>query len=460
MSLGMKPVQSPQLRPSQRGSIAHAAILLIAALSLMAIAGLIYARACAILSSAVDYIHETAVETKTFEKLVAEAILAKVEVTTTPNGATLDSLLDNQVALVNSGSSNLTFARVAASGALPSHVFYPDVTRPAISIPDLTSAGSRYQVKSLIQYGAATVGAPQTYDFTRTVTGGTSGDGKTIRVVAQLWSVPVTNWSTQAYGLPASIAAGAGVPRAAPTNAAAVIGGRPMILTTLRPSPAYSPGDTTAYDQLYTPPTGPAPEVMPAFYRPLASINWNLWEYVWNTYVPMTLRTNATNTYDFAAFSPTVPTGVTVNSSTNISVNLATVPGGILMISDGVGGSTVTLNGAGAQSTPLVIAIYNPTGTATNVTIAGNNNRSVIVYFMRSTITVSGSPTWNGALFLDQNSTASGTLALNGCFGYCSIYAPFPTLTLTLSVAAGQVYTDLQDIAPRVLLASTTSSLF
>jgi len=452
--------------PSSRGAVATATLMLVMVLALMVATAMIYARSSMIVSGAVDYLHETSVECKTFEQLVTNSILQKEEVTPNPSSATLNSIVDTMVGAVNAGSLNLVFARVGNAPALTTHRFYPDALRPAVAAQNIAGLiGVRYQLLGLIQNGVAAVGGPVNFTFSRTDTTNAALT-RTITVSAQVWSVPMVNFAMQAYGLPASIPSSAGIEYSAPPNTSGIItsgnfsGGVPMLLTNLRPSPDYAPGDTTAYDQLYSPPLALQPERLPTYYRSLTSIGWNAWEYIWNSYVPL-LPASATNLYDFTAFTPATITGVTVNSPTNITVNLATVPGGTLAIEDGFGGSTVTIQGAAASSTTLVVVIRNPTATPTTVNLAGNNARSVLVYFNTCNVSVAGAPSWNGALFFDPTSTATGTLSLTGSFAFLGANSAnlFPGLSLSLTPASGSLLSDLQDISPRCLFVSTSSQL-
>ena len=325
------------------------------------------------------------------------------------------------------------------------------------------------------------------FTFAKTIASNMA-ENRSYTVNAQLWSVPMTNWTLIAYGMPAR----ATVPSAAPSGASGVLsassftggGGRGGILTTLRPSPAYSYGDPTAFDLLYKPPASGAPERLPAYYTTQKSIFWNAWEFIWSGgnwplssyasgyyqdrllyYATRTTRTSGasratTAVTDLAGFDPPTQTGVTCVGTTT-TIDLGTYPEDILYLVDGLGGTTVNITGAATNALgPLVLVLANQGTIRTTVNFSGANYRTVLVYSRNCSNNFTSGTTFNGGVYLDSKSLVAGTLSLTGVFAFYGAGTnPFPGLTLALTPPTGGLLTDLQAIAPRVLVVSTTSVL-
>ena len=126
---------------------------------------------------------------------------------------------------------------------------------------------------------------------------------------------------------------------------------------------------------------------------------------------------------------------------------------------DEAGNGSVTILGSPAGGLPFVLVVRNlAVGLGqTAVTFAGNNNRPAIYYFENSSVTFSGGPQIQGALFFDPTTTGAGTVTWFGHFSFYGAASPLATLGITVNDAPS-VKVALADVAPRILLVSTSTA--
>jgi hypothetical protein len=483
-------LRNPDRRKRESGLIEILAVMIVLIIALLLAASLQFTRASYNLAETGDRIRQTSVDRISLESAVRDSLLAKLEVSPANSASSLDSLLDSWCAAHNATAKGITLNR---NGATPSIVglapaMFPSSTLPAIGTPNLVTAGDTFLTKDFIARGSVANGSPLSFSFTKTVSANTA-ENRTYSVSAQLWSVSMSNWALITYGLPGRGA----VPMTAPSSLTTLLGsvsftgggGRAGLLTTLRPNPPYGNGDSTAFNQLYKPPTSGA-ERLPPYYTPHKSVFWNAWEFIWaggnwplssynagyyqdrllyyasqSTRSTGAVRTTTAIT-DLSAFSPPAQTGVTITGS-SCTVNLGSYPEDILYIVDGVGGSTVNFSGAASNALgPLVVVVFSPATAKTVVNLSGTNSRSVLVYTRNCAVSFAAGTVFNGGVYLDMNSTATGGAAtLNGVFAFyagASAANPFPSLNLTLVPPTATLLTDLRNITPRALLVATTSA--
>ena len=452
-------------RPANAGFSVFIVMLMIMSMILVMSAALLVTKGVFTMTQTVDIVRQASIEKRALAETVARSIQARIGTAAANATATLDSIIDAQLARMNAGAFGVTYARSAASPALPANRMFPDPARGAVTVPNFTTNPVKFQFASLMKDGAfeMTAGTPLTWTFTRT--GSVSAENQTITVSARLWSVPISNFSLIGYGLPAKVSNGAGIPAKTPTNADTVLSstaftggnGRGLLVTTLRPAPTYSNGDTTAFDTLYIAPASGQSERLPRYYIAPAAFGWDTWEYTWGQSNIMTLVSSAgSNTFDFDAGShPSVP-GVTINSANSITIDLKNVSGSLITVLDAAGGRTVNVTGSVAASgSALVVLVRNTSGFISNINLSGTNRRTTALYAVNNSVNFTGSASFNGAIFLDEVSTMTGTGSVQGMIAF---YAPsgYPaTASVTLTPASGSIKTDLDSITPRTLLVTT-----
>ncbi len=480
---------SGRFRRSQRGFVEVLTLAILLVLLIMLGAGMLFNRSAYILAETADRIRQGAIERRSLEQAVHNAVLAKLEVAPVNDASSMDTLIDNWCSTYNGTAQGITLTRSAASPSIAGMAvpMFPAASLPSISSPNLITEGSSFQVKEFIARGA-TPGTNLSFSFAKTVSSNTI-ESRTYTVNAKTFAVSMTNWSFIAYGLPGRGA----VPAAAPANTSTILGsvgftsanGKAGLLSTIRPSPAYSNGDTTAFDQLYKPPGASQPERLPTYYLPHKSVFWNAWEFIWSGgswplttytagnyqdrllyYATQSSRRSGTSRVtssitDLSAFSPPTQTGVSIAGNT-ATINLGSYPEDILYVVDGDGSHTVNISGAASNALgPLVLVIANQGTSRTVINFSGSNARSVLIYTRNTANVFAAGTTFSGGIYMDMNSTASGTVAITGLFAFYGVSSanPFPALTLTLTPPSGALLTDLQDISPRALVVSTSSVL-
>lgn len=455
--------------PQDRHGFSAVIILLfIVATCLVMVSYALAMRAMFLASETSDQIRQVSIDRRVAEQIVNEALLGKLELAPTKTSAGVDVVIDSLLAQKNAAGQGVSIARSSTAPALPLHRYYPDVARPTIQTASspgyatvLTSVD--FQAAALMADGVAevtTAGSPLSWTFTRA--GLTAAENRVITVAARVWSIPISNWSFIAYGLPATFG-GAGIPRKSPTNTETVLAspsfnGRALLVTTLRPNPPYSDGDPTAFGMLYSAPGPGQAETLPRYYRPLVSAAWNAWEYIWGSaYQTELLNAAGSNVYDCDAFTQAVLPGVSASGSV-VSVDAAQVTGGCLVIVDGLGGRTVNFSG-GAGAAPLVLVIKNSTGTPTTLNISGTNTRTTLVYARDTAVVLQAGATFNGGVFLDPYSSISGSGTIQGVLAFHGVNS-FPATGITVTSAPSPaVKADLDSICPRMVLVTTSSTI-
>jgi hypothetical protein len=433
---------------------------------------------------AFDSFNSQTVEKNGIAQIVKESILAIGETAPATSGNSIQTEIQNRL-------GSMTFpagvsVALNSADALPSNAFFPFAAPAAAAQPSYFSssprgiAGMGSLFTSLAIQGPVADLGRYVYTFGRSSTLA-PGESRTYTVNADLFSVPLTNLDVIAYGLPSS----GTIPSQAPSVPAGVFANGVSTLVVTSNNPANDP---TAYPDLYAPQAGT--EVLPYQYRNAASWAWNAYEYLWNrTYQDGLVNTaqaepdpgNQTASgsdptppagavYDFSrpAFDPANPgnypcnpTIAGVSSSGNaITVDCSQVQSQVIAVVDSEGIGSVTITGSAASGNPFILLIRNTAGGLgkTQVTFSGNNRRPAIFYLENSNVGFSADPQFEGALFFDPTTVASGAVSWYGHFSFYGNASPLGTFPITMNDSPA-VKDALAPLAPRVLLVSTTSLL-
>lgn len=441
-----------------RGAIVFFSLFVIMAILVVLVGLLAISRGVTVMSQTVDVVRQASLEKKMLEDVVRRAVMSKIGVAADNNKAATDDTIDGLLAHLNAGTG-IFITRTSASSALPTVRMFPDAEVPLAATPSLASENLKFQLADLMGGRVARLTAtPLVWNFSRT--GSRALENQTYTIEADVWAVPLVNWSLIAYGLPAS----GMVPPSAPSgtfvekwlSAIQSNGGRSLVLTTLKPGPASEGGDPTAFAMLYREPRdGDGQQILPRFYQNTAAVAWDAWEFVWGPYlVKLAGHASASGMFcDLSSPISSPPVGV-VPGESSLNINLSLVPTGILALMDGTGGREVNLQG-GSALTPLVVVVLNYTSLPTIVNLSGNNSRMLILYACNADVRFS-SATFNGGLFLDKNSTLSGTGTINGTVAF---YASKPLSGASNINLFPSVSDDLESISLRTVLVSTKSKL-
>lgn len=461
--------RSPFLPRSERG-LASAAILLFAVIATMIlIANFDLNYAVNQSGDAYDVFHSQMVEKNGVCQIVKESILAVAETAPTESGNSLQGEIANRLAaLTFPDGGSISLNNAASATAVPANPSFPGGTplpasQPAYFAPSTYTraiAGMGNLFGSLVIQGPAADLGRITFSFTRT-SGTEANDSRLYTVNADLFSVPVTNVDVVAYGLPAS----GTVCTASPSMPAGFFGSGTSCLVVTSNNPA---NDATAYPDLFNP-TGA--EELPYQFRNAASFSWNAYEYLWSAAYQDSLLSTAEqptpanlappapqgSVYDFSAAEEPVITGVSSSGNT-VTINCSQVTAPVVEVVDSEGIGSVQIIGSPSGGLPFVLIVRNTAGAQgqTPVTFTGNNLRPVLFYMENASVAFSGTPQILGGLLLDPTSSVTGGFVW---YGHISFYGPANPLaavpaTVTDSPA---VKAALADLAPRVLLVSTTS---
>ncbi len=142
-----------------------------------------------------------------------------------------------------------------------------------------------------------------------------------------------------------------------------------------------------------------------------------------------------------------------------ITIDCSQVTSPVVAIIDEAGTGNVTILGSPGGGAPFVLVVRNLAAALgqTAVTFSGSNNRPAIYYLENSNVTFAGSPQIQGGLFFDPTTTGSGSVTWFGHFSFYGAASPLATLGIAVNDSPA-VKTALADIAPRVLLVSTSSA--
>lgn len=412
-------------------------------------------------SDAYDAFTSQLVEKNGIAEIVKESILAIRETNPSSSANPLQTEIQNRLSSMQF-SPNVAVALNADNPlpSVPANPFYPNPVRPACSQPAYFSAsgatrpvaGMGNLFTSLCMLGPAADLGRISLAFKRTDSAAPQ-ENRAYTVDADLFSVPLTNVDVVAYGLPSS----GTIPLAAPTVPPGFFGSdvSSLVVTSNNPS-----NDSTAFPDLFA---SSGAEQLPYQYRNAVSFSWNAYEYLWSSpYQNALLNAANGSIYNFA-FPPDpsqpIP-GVTPNGH-SVTVDCSAVTGPILAIvqpsGDPQGIGSVTVTGSPSSGLPFILLIVSTAGAQIPVTFSGDNNRPAIFYLESASVVFSGNPQIQGALFLDPQTAASGFVTW---FGHLSFYSPAnPLGSLHITMAdSPSVKAALADLAPRVLLVSTTAT--
>jgi hypothetical protein len=454
-----------------RGAIVFFSLFVIMAIVIVLAGLLAISRSVTVTSQTIDVVRQTGIEKQMLEDVVRRAVMSRIGVAGDNTNATTDATIDALLERLNAGTG-IVVSRTFASPSLPPVRMFPDADVPPTVTPSPASGGGKFQLADLIGRRAARLTAtPLVWHFSRA--GSRSLENRTYAVEADVWAVPLVNWSLIAYGLPASGA----VPSAAPSgivlekwlSSVQSNAGHPLVLTTLKSGSASEGGDPTAFGTLYRKPHDAGQEILPRYYQNIAAVAWDAWEFVWGKYL-VQLAGNASASgmfFDLAlplASPPaSLPPGIEAGENGHageLVVDLDLVPGGVLALMDSIGGRIVNLGSDSAAAAPLVVVVLNYTSIPTVVNFSGNNSRALILYACNADVRFAGNATFNGGLFLDKTSTLAGTGTINGTVAfYASAGNPLSGAT-DINLFPSPSPTDaLESISPRVVLVSTKSRL-
>jgi hypothetical protein len=400
---------------------------------------------------AFDSFNSQMVEKNGVAQIVKESILAVEETAVVNSGNPIDTEIQNRLGSMTFPSDvTLTldsWTAVPANPYFPVGSPLPTAQASYFSSSPRGLAGMGALLTSLAMQGPVADMGRLTYTFNRASS--TSGDSRTYTIYADLFSMPLTNLDVVAYGLPAS----GTIPLAAPTVPNGFTSGVSALVVTSN-NPANDP---TAYPDLYASGTI---ETLPYQYRDQMSCAWNAYEMIWsaNYQNALTAAAGLGGTYDLAAaIHPPVAGLTAVGSAITIDCSQVTSP--VVAVIDEAGTANLTILGSPVGGSPFVLVVRNLAAALgqTAVTFSGSNNRPAIYYLENSNVTFAGSPQIEGGLFFDPTTTGSGSVTWFGHFSFYGAASPLATLGIAVNDAPA-VKTALADIAPRVLLVSTSSA--
>ena len=410
-------------------------------------------------SVAFDSYHSQVVEMAGLQQVVQESILALRSTEPAYNPSNLNNEIASEI---SNRLQALTFApgvaiTLANATPPPAHVFYPFGPAPAtsdlpmFSLSPVGIAGTGNRMLAFLTRGPAADLGTTSCTFSRTVSSSIS-ENRTITMTSRLFSVPVTNIDCIAYGLPSS----GSVASAAPSMPPGFFdNGISRLVTTLN-DPTKDP---TFFPDMFDPNNASS---LGYQYENSVLFSWDAYEFIWgNIYQNALLAAAGSNgTFDFDAPTNPAITGVTSTGS-SVTIDLSSATATTLAVVDASGiGRSIQILGSPAVSSlntsPLLLYLKNTGSDPTNVILSGDNNRPIILISRQCVLNFSGDPQFQGAIILDRNSTATGSVTL---FGHLSFYAanPFPSAWNLTLIDSPSVKTALAPLAPRVLLVSTSA---
>ena len=111
--------------------------------------------------------------------------------------------------------------------------------------------------------------------------------------------------------------------------------------------------------------------------------------------------------------------GITFNYETReVVLDVGKIERELVTISDPTGEATIKIKDGGGRENPLTVMVYNNSSRAkqTRLEINESTKRSTVFYVLNTELVFNGAPQVKGAFFLDPNSSASGSVYLDGHF--------------------------------------------
>ncbi len=408
-------------------------------------------------SDAYDSFSSQLVEKNGIAQLVKESVLAVGETAISTSSGTLQSEIQARLSSIQFPSDvTISLDPGTPVPPVPANPFFPSAAPAAASQPAYFTpaggvralAGMGNLLSSLCLLGPVADLGRLTVVFDRS-TSVSASDNRTYTVNADLFSVPLTNVDVVAYGLPVT----GSVPGAAPAVPQGFFAPDVSCLTVTSNNPSSDP---TAFGDLFA---SSGTEQLPYQYRNAVSFCWNAYEYLWSPAYQNALLGTALlggAVYNFSSPPDQDVPGVTV-SGTSATVDCSAVVGSVVAIVDPDGTGSVTVVGSPSPGAPFVLVVRNTAGQRTPVTFTGDNARPAIFYLENAGVTFAGNPQIQGALFLDPNTTASGSVTWFGHFSFYGPTSPLGTLGITVADSPA-VKASLAPLAPRVLLVSTSAT--
>ncbi|MGE9297084.1 MAG: hypothetical protein ACQKBV_12425 [Puniceicoccales bacterium] len=384
-------------------------------------------------------------EADSLGRLVREAILALAETAPTNEPGSLETAIETRLNAWLINASGVTLSPIGTYPDLPAHNFYPAAASPGVTRDMTAVMANDIGLASLID-GPYTPLGTVAMEFVRS--NGNALEDRTYRIIASLFSVPLTNYDLIAYGLPATISP----PPAPPVEAAGVVANLPvdghaLILTENDPA-----ADSTASPDFFS---GAA--ILPSAYRSRVSLAWNAWEWVWSDAYLQTLLSAASVTWnlDQTKDENAAVNGFDFDDDTGVlTVDLSAVSGRSLVVVAPSGGGEIILHGGNGG--PGVVAVLNPgpPSAKTTVRLEGGDPSPRLRLLTNSALSTDQGAEINGALWLGPACSASGSLRVDGSFAFHALSAAqvFPALDLTLNPASASTGDTLAAVSPRALL--------
>jgi hypothetical protein len=453
-----------------RGFVGFLTLVMLTALLIVMGSLLMVSRQAFVMSETIDLIRQRSVLQSSLENIVQESLLATAGLVINPVTEPIDDLIDGYLDFLNENSRGALITRAISPASLPlPYFFYPSAltpTQPILAV-DWSTPGLNHGNSRFLRSGAHYLGGA-VWSFTRA--GSVAAETTQHPVVARFWSVPFSNWSAIAYGLPTLAADGSGTPAAAPTGAPANIradSAETLVLTRMRAS-----SDPTVFTELVLQPGEGEPDRLPRFYRQLVSFAWDAWEFILSPFYYDVLVTAANaDLHDFEGFAPPPIPGVTVDEMDEDSLMVETnaLPsspdGRTLVVLDGRGTRRVDIV-PGASSTlntgPLVLVFRSFRGDPSDpsaqltVNLSGIHDRTLLVYLWDSHLILTGSAEIGGGIILCPLARLSGAGVLRGTLAWHGVN-PYPSPALIHTPAPSTVRTQLARIMPRALLLTTST---
>lgn len=479
----------PVRLPARQGSLTLAIVLFLAIITILFSTELFKGLAYYEASRALDERAEMRAERSALENAITEAVYGRFGTRSTRDSRTIFNSVEDKVDALSGGGTTFTVNAISGgiTSMLPSEVNsqYPDPNTPVLT--DLGSASANTVRSPVVNRhlttssffgvpGGLGVGSGQMgVQITRS--NGVAAEDRVWNFVAEIVTVPVSNWELVAYGLPAS----GSVPASAPTGLANVLtstfyanGGRAITASANNPS-----GDTTVFPALYE--SGAGSERLPYYYRGDTAFAWDAYEVVSgfnfrDPFYDIAGKThledpvgNPTAYFDFQVVDPAdppdaadMPNGMAYDPALDrVTIDVGAVTDPVLFVVDqGAIGSVEVVGSALASSTPFVLWIVNDNGALarTPVTFSGSNFRPFLCYTTSSEIAFTGG-TWQGGFIFGPGSSvvAPSTVSIEGHLSFYSGANPFPSWNLTI-LPSETVASILAPIAPRVLIADAVAT--
>lgn len=451
---------------NKKGGIAVSVIIFMSALMAM-IGGLISHQMDLLIAyEAVDTKAQIRAENRAMSNVVKEAYLAKSAMAHEVSQLSIGEEISNRLnVIVGGGDQSIDFD----IDVLDDYDSYP-VVRP--QFPESTDVGNSHGQLEYINrwYGSRVGGLSNNsyvvfsggvaFDITRH--NGNAAEDRTEEYDVWSLGIPLSNYELICYGMPAS----GTVPATAPANtnllntiASLPTTSRPLILTEKNPAV-----DTTAFPQLAE--THAGGEVLPYYYRELGLLAWDAWEFIWNPDYQHSIidRGGDPFTWDFTLpedENPVIP-GVSVADvggfqELTIDLNQLSTPNEVLSIIDSLGGNTVRFIGDRASvSDTTVFVIRNESVPLSRTNVEFDNSTTHAgIYYLTGCLLEGTGETVTGAIWLDTNSLATGTMTVFGSFAFYheNADAIFNNFNLNLSTDNATRY-RMMPFVPRPKIAT------